>query len=308
VKESYVSDAYCQKVISSLSTNANSVPHFTLLGGILRYKNRVWIGNSLELQHLILSVVHGSAIRGHSGFPITYRKLKQLFSWQGMKTDTHKFVQSCTICQQAKPNRSKYPRLLAPLPVPNGAWEVVTMNFIEGLPKSGNANCILVVVDKFLKYNHFIPLLHPFNAVVVAKAFLNNIYKLHSMPIAIISDRDKVFTSKFWQELFRLTNVTLQMSSSYYPQTDGQSERVNKCLVTYFRCFVHACPRQWIKWLPLAEFWYNTSYHSALGHSPFEVLYAQKPRHIGLQEKGMCQNQNLNKWLQERELMGALIK
>jgi hypothetical protein len=192
-----------------------------------------------------------------------------------MKIYTHKFVQSCTICQQAKPNKCKYRGLLAPLPVPNGACEVVTMDFIEGLPKSGNANYILVVVDKFLKYSHFIPLLHPFNAVVVAQAFLNIIYKLHSMLITIISDRDKVFTSKFWQELFRLTNVTLQMSSSYHPQMDGQSERVNQCLETYLRCFVHACPRQWIKWLPLAEFWYNTSYHSALGHSPFEVLYAQ---------------------------------
>jgi hypothetical protein len=96
------------------------------------------------------------------------------------------------------------------------------------------------------------------------------------MPAAIISDRDKVLTSRFWQELFKLAKVTLQMSSSYHPQT----ERVNQCLKTYLHCFVHVCPKQWIKWLALAEFWYNTSYHSALGHSPFEVLYAQKPRHF----------------------------
>jgi hypothetical protein len=82
--------------------------------------------------------------------------------------------------------------------VPKGACEVVSMDFIEELPKSGSANCILVVVDKFSKYNHFIPLLHPFTTAMVAQAFLNNIYKLHGMPLTIISDRDRVFTIKFW--------------------------------------------------------------------------------------------------------------
>jgi transposase InsO family protein len=111
--------------------------------------------------------------------------------------------------------------------VPEGAWQVVTMNFIEGLPKSGYANCILVVVDKFTKYGHFIPLLHPYSAASIAQAFLDNIYKLHGMPTAIVSDRDKVFTSKFWQELFKLANVILKMSSTYRPQIDGKSERVS---------------------------------------------------------------------------------
>jgi hypothetical protein len=175
------------------------------------------------------------------------------------------------------------------------------MDFIEGLPKSGQANCIFVVVDKLSKYNHFIPLLHPFSAATVAQAFLNNVYKLHEMPAAIILGRDKVFTSRFWQELFKLAQVTLQMSSSYHPKTNGQSERVNQCLETYLRCFVHACPKQWIKWLALTEFWYNTSHHSALAHSPFEVLYGQKPRHFGLQDQDMCQHKDLKSWLQERE-------
>jgi transposase InsO family protein len=107
------------------------------------------------------------------------------------------------------------------------------MDFIEGLPRSGQANCIMVVIDKFSKYSHCILLLHPFTASVLAQEFLNNIYKLHGIPMAIISDRDKVFTSKFWRELFKLANVTLQLISSYHPQTDGQTERVNQCLETY---------------------------------------------------------------------------
>jgi transposase InsO family protein len=203
------------------------------------------IGNDCELQQQIISALHDSSIGGHSGFLVTYKRLKNLFAWQGMKAATQSFVQSCLTCQQANPLKSKYPRLLSPLPVPEGAWQVVTMDFIEGLPKSDSANCILVVVDKFSKYGHFIPLLHPYSATSVAQAFLDNIYKLHGMPTTIVSDRDRVFTNKFWQELFKLANVALKMSSAYHPQIDGQSERVNQCLETFLRCFVHPARSNW---------------------------------------------------------------
>jgi hypothetical protein len=122
------------------------------------------------------------------------------------------------------------------------AWQIVSLDFIEGLPKSGQFNCILVVVDKFSRYAHFIGLQHPFTAQTVAQAYMDNVYKLHSLPESIISDRDKVFTSKFWTELFRRSDTQLRMSSSYHPQTDGQTERVNQCLEAYLRCFSHACP------------------------------------------------------------------
>lgn len=154
--------------------------------------------------------------------------------------------------------------------------------FIEGLPRSGSANCILVVVNRFSKFAHFVPLLHPFTAPQVAQLFLDNIYRLHGMPTHIVSDRDRIFTNMFWKELFRLAQTTLCMSSAYHPQLDGQTKRVNQCLETYLRCFVQACPRQWVKWLSLAEYWYNTSLHSSLNRSPFEVLYGHPPRHFGL--------------------------
>jgi transposase InsO family protein len=147
------------------------------------------------------------------------------------------------------------------------------MDFIEGLPTSGHANCIIVIVDKFSKFAHFIALHHPYTAQKVAQIFLNNVFRLYGLPSTIISDRDPVFTSTFWRELFHLAQVTLAMSSAYHPQSDGQTERVNQCLETYLRCFVHSCPRQWLKWLSLTEYWYNTSEHSALGKSPFQVLY-----------------------------------
>jgi hypothetical protein len=140
-----------------------------------------------------------------------------------MKKDISHFVQTCLICQQAKPDRSKLPRLLEPLEVPPAAWQVISMDFIEGLPNSGAVNCVLVVIDYFTKYGHFIPLRHPFTAATVAKSFMANVYKLHGMPMAIITDRDRIFTSAWWKELFRLADVSLRMSTSYYPQLDGQT-------------------------------------------------------------------------------------
>ena len=122
---------------------------------------------------------------------------------------------------------------------------MVSLDFIEGLPLSARFNCILVVVDLFSKYAHFVGLPHPFTAASVAKVFFSQVYSLHGMPSALVSDRDKIFTSKLWTELFALAKVELRMSTAYHPQSDGQTERVNQCLETFLRCFVHACPHQW---------------------------------------------------------------
>jgi transposase InsO family protein len=215
---------------------------FTLKDGVIRYKGRIWLGTNVQLQNKVISALHDSALGGHSGAPVTYRRIKQLFYWKGMKQAIHRFVQTCSICQQAKPDRLKSSGLLSPLPVPPHAWHTMSLDFIEGLPQSANMNCILVVVDKFSKYSHFLALAHPFTAVKVARLFLDQVYRLHGMPFTIVSDRDRIFTSQFWQQLFYLTGTKLNMSSAYHPQTDGQTERVNQCIETYLRCFVHACP------------------------------------------------------------------
>ena len=134
-----------------------------------------------------------------------------------MNKAVHDFVSACQVCQQAKPDRSKLPGLLQPLPVPDRAWRIISIDFIEGLPMSGSVNCILVVVDIFSKYAHFIGLKHPFTASYMAKLFFSNIFKLHGLSQAIVSDRDRIFTSKLWQELFKLAKVDLRMSTAYHP-------------------------------------------------------------------------------------------
>jgi len=97
------------------------------------------------------------------------------------------------------------------------------MDFIEGLPTSDGSNAILVVVDRFTKYGHFLPIKHPFTAQAIAKVVLDNVVKLHGSPKSIVSDRDRVFTSTFWRALFSLVDTKLLMSSAYHPQTDGQT-------------------------------------------------------------------------------------
>lgn len=95
---------------------------------------------------------------------------------------------SCSICQQAKAEHCKSPGLLQPLPVPTEAWSTVSLDFVEGLPKSGGFDTIMVMVDKFSKFAKFVPLTHPFTALTVAQAFIKHIYDVFGMPQVIISD------------------------------------------------------------------------------------------------------------------------
>lgn len=108
------------------------------------------------------------------------------------------------------------------------------------------------MVDLFSKYSHFIGLKHPFTALLVAKQFMLHVYKLHGLPAAMVSDRDKIFTSLLWKELFHLAGVELRMSSAYHPQSDGQTERANQCMETLLHCFPNAAPTKWFDYLHLA--------------------------------------------------------
>jgi hypothetical protein len=182
------------------------------------------------------------------------------------------------------------------------------MDFIEGLPKLEGYNCIIVVVDKFSKYAHFIPLNHPFTSQQVAQVILDVVVRLHGMPKSIISDRDKIFTSGFWIELFKLSNTTLLTSTSYHPQTDGQAEKVNQCLEMFLICCVHDTPKKWKSWLPLAEYWYNTSFHSSLGCSPFKALYGYDSTVVAGPMLCTAENKYVQDLLTERQLHTALIK
>lgn len=221
----------------------------------------------------MLQELHAGALGGHSRIQATYSRIIQHFAWPQLKKSVKASVSQCAICKQAKPEHVHYPGLLQPFPVPQQAWEMVTLDFVEGLPTSRGFNSVLVVVDKLTRYAHFIPLRHPFLALQVAKAYMDNVFKLHRPPDAMVSDRYRIFTSKVWRELCKLTHTTLNISSARHPQTVGTTDRVNQCMELYLRCFVDNCPSKWVDCISLAEFWYNTSYHCTLRSTPFEVMY-----------------------------------
>lgn len=217
VMASYAQDSYAQEKFQKIAVTPAAEPHFTLRDGLLRYQGRIWLGNDVELQLQIVSAFHDSPVGGHSGFPVTYRRLVSLFKWTCMKAQIHDYVRSCRVCQQAKPERTLPAGLLQPLPIPSEPWEMV----IDGLPPSRQFNCILVVVDKLSKYAHFIPLRHPYTASKVVEVFVDNVYRLHGMPKSLVSDRDPIFTSQFWQSVFKATGTQLKMSTASHPETDG---------------------------------------------------------------------------------------
>ncbi|KAJ0890196.1 putative nucleotidyltransferase, Ribonuclease H [Helianthus annuus] len=182
------------------------------------------------------------------------------------------------------------------------------MDFITGLPKSKGKDVILVVVDRLTKYGHFISLHHPFSAVQVAQVMLDNIFKLHGCPMTIVSDRDPIFMSLFWKEFLKLQGIDQALSTAYHPQSDGQTEVLNRCLETYLRCMAMVKPHTWSQWLSLAEWWYNTTWHSAIRMSPFKALYGMDPPiHLPYIPNSTTID-TLDTWLNTRDSMIATLK
>lgn len=217
---------------------------------------------------------------GHEGAQKTLHRLRSHFHVEQDRHLVKEFVRTCAICQQNKSESLHLAGLLQPLPVPSKVCADISMDFIEALPKVHGKSVILTVVDRFSKYAHFIPLGHPYTTASVARAFFNDIVRLHGLPDSIVSDRDPVFTGHVWRDLFKLSSVTLKMSTAFHPQTDGQSESVNKTISTYLCCITGDRPRSWLDWLPWDEFCYNSSYHSALKATPFKVVYGCDPPSI----------------------------
>lgn len=180
-------------------------------------------------------------------------KEASLFYWKSLQRDIHNFIRDCDVCQRCKYDSAALPGKLQPLPILEGLWVDISMDFIEGLPKSQGKEVIMVVVDRLSNIWSFYWVgtsLHNNNS---STKLLDNVYKLHGLPSTMVSDHDSIFVSSFWQEFFKLQGVELQLSPAYYPQTDSQTEVVNRCVETYLRCMENDCPSEWFKWLTLAE-------------------------------------------------------
>lgn len=208
-------------------------------------KGRLWIVKGSPFQFQLLKFIHSNPTSGHSGYHKTVHRAKLDFYWKGMRNDIKKFVWECEICQVNKHEIVHPAGLLQPLPIPSDIWADISMDFIEGLPPSHGYIVILVVIAKFSKYGHFLPVSDPYTASIVAHLFLSQIFKLHGMHQTIVSDRDPLFISSFWRELFHLQGISLAFSFAYHPQSDGQTESLNKCLETYLCCYSGSKPKDW---------------------------------------------------------------
>lgn len=162
-----------------------------------------------------------------------------------MKKDIKKLVRECDVCQASKYETTSLAGLLQPLPVPKQAWEDISMDFIEGLPKPQGYDVIMVVVDRFTKFVHFIPVTHPFTALRAVELFMQYVFKLHGLPRSMVSDRGSVFVSSFWKSFLTIQGSSLNFSSAYHPESDGQTKVLNRCLQAYLRCYASDKPAQW---------------------------------------------------------------
>ncbi|KAD4584729.1 hypothetical protein E3N88_22330 [Mikania micrantha] len=180
--------------------------------------------------------------------------------------------------------------------------------FITNLPPSSGKTDIWVIVDRLTKFAHFIPLRLHYTATSLSTIFLDQIYKLHGLPKTILSYRGPIFLSKFWKELFPSVGTTLMHSSAYHPQTEGQTEVVNRTLESYLRCFTCDEPTQWSKYLYLAEFWYNTSHHSAIDMTPFQALYGRPPPSLPHYMLKATRSATIDDTLREHERILDLLK
>jgi hypothetical protein len=208
-----------------------------------------------------------------------YTDMKKLFFWVGMKCDVVHFVAKCLECQQVKADHHHPTCLLQPHDVPMSKWEVISMDFVVGLPLTLHRhNSILLIVDKLTKSAHFIPVRDTYNVTDVACVFISEVIYLHGLPKKIISDRDSRFTSRSWTSLQSALETQLKLSTSYHPEIYGKTERVNQVMEYMLRMYVMDNQTHWEKYLPLVEFAYNNNFHSFIGMPPYEALYGRPYR------------------------------
>lgn len=273
IGESYVDDELMQKLISEYTIIQKGPQEYYMRQGLLQYRGKWVIGATGDLRRQIFEELHNNGIGGHSGRQATLKRIRSYFYWPTINQNVGQWVRECSTCQQVKGETVKSPGLLQPLAIPQEPWRDIAMDFITGLPKSKGSEVIWVIVDRFSRYGHFLALSHPITAKGLAMVFFEQIYRLHGMPESIVSDRDSLFLSEFWQALFKLSGTRLHLSTAYHPQSDGSTERVNQCLEQYLRSMTSQNPKNWSTWLGPAEWWYNTTFHTTLNTTPYQVVY-----------------------------------
>ncbi|WZZ69600.1 hypothetical protein YC2023_080970 [Brassica napus] len=218
------------------------VGYRTTTNGTYLFKNRVCVPNSKDLKDEILRQAHNSQYSIHPGSTKMYQDLKRYYHWEGMKRDVATWTLHCQTCQMVKAERQLPSGLLQELPLPEWKWDMVTIDFVTGLPiTTGNKDAIWVIVDRLTKSAHFLAIKKTDGADRLSQKYLKTVVRLHGVPVSIVSDRDPKFTSAFWQAFQKALGTKVHLSTAYHPQTDGQSERTIQTLEDMLR----ACVLDW---------------------------------------------------------------
>lgn len=238
-----------------------------------------------SLRRELLTEAHEPVYSGHGGQEKTLRQLKLSgVVWPGMRKDVAEFVAACPYCQVNKPSNQKPAGLLQPLPIPVERWDTISMDLITDLPTTlSKHNAVVVFVDKLSKMVELVPCKKSIDAAGFAELFVNAVVFRYGVPRTIISDRDPRFTAHFMREVMQMLGTKQALSTAFHPQTDGQTENVNKVLETFLRHYVTARCNDWDAYLPCAQFAINNSSHYSTGVTPFYLNYGRHP-HTPLNE------------------------
>ena len=275
IKELYIDDADFGKVYGTC-VNGNAFADFYVFDGFLFKKNRLCVP-TCSLRLLLIKEAHGGGLMGHFGVDKTLSLIWDHFFWPSMRRDVQRICSKCVVCMQVK-SKLKPHGLYAPLPVPEMPWVDLSMDFVLGLPRTRKgSDSIFVVVDRFSKMAHFIPCHKTDDARHIADLFFREVVRLHGIPRTIVSDRDVKFLSHFWRVLWGKLGTKLLFSTTCHPQTDGQTEVVNRTMVQLLRALISRNLKSWEDLLPYVEFAYNRVVHSTTHTSPFEVVYGFNP-------------------------------
>ncbi len=231
-----------------------------------------------KLRQQCLQEVHDCIYSGHFGVAKTKKTAQRLFWWPSMLHDVKAHVTTCEVCRSVKPSNQVPAGEAQSLQIPGRRWASVSVDFIMGLPRTSRGhNSIVVFVDRLTKMAHFVPTDDTVSAQDFAAIFRDQVWKHHGLCQDMVSDRDPRFTSRFWSEVCKLLHIRQNMSTAFHPQSDGQTERMNRTLEDMLRCYIGPEANAWDNLLAAAEFAYNNSVQESVRNSPFFLNHGQHP-------------------------------
>jgi uncharacterized protein YuzE len=268
VRASYKED----KFFGPVFTHPERYPAYTFYDGLIFYRDRLCIpANDKSTRETLLATYHDD--RNHFGDRKTRAAITVDYFWPGITNDVDAYLRSCDSCARKKSTTQAPAGFLHPLPVPTARFLEIALDFVTSLPLSKGFDTALIMTDRLTNYCKIEPLKSTATAQNVAELFYRTWYRQFGLPNAITSDRDKLFTSGFWKELFRKIAVHLRMSTSFHPETDGSSERSNKTAIESIRHYVSVRQHDWSEHLIHVELAMNNSVNATTGMTPTELLY-----------------------------------